>query len=716
MDYLSLLYYPALAVLLCFGAKRCKKGEWNDACMSLEQTKAVLGFCSIGIIFHHLSQMTCVPWIKKEAIVHGLDGFANIGYLFVALFFFCSGYGLFKSHKKKADYFDHFFVKKAFPILLTAFFSSMLFMVARWSREAEYYFAPIFSVGGPSLINTYGWYVMMILALYFLFYLGFSGGKSDRAGILTVSIGIFIIILFCDYFMYGTWWYNTIHLFLAGILYSKYEDRCTAFFKKYYARILAGILPLTVITFLIGNEIVPLYSFMAYPPGRWVQFFCQMISSLLFVFWAVMLGMKIVLGNAALKFLGKMTLETYLVHGMFVQLFGYTFLYDDVKPLFYIRSVFLYALVVLALSLPLAYVLKLLCVKICEVNRRFFMARYDAIKHRSRITVPIVLALILVYVIFCVATYSSRTQAKEEILAEYAKEHINYADVGGLKMAAYDVGEGNHTIVMLGDIGDPMCTVTLRPIADGLAENGNRVILLDYFGRLFSDRTDIPQNAKTCADEIHEALGSLGVKGPVILWAHTTGGIYATAFIDAYPDEVEALVGADYFVGDAIYEMGRSFHSYDEMTRYLTKDAGQEAINLKIKDVLRLTGTEVTAYLELMYPKHTKDEKAAFEAAYGRYYNHAAIAEDYAYFVDDMRSSAGKKLPENLPSLDMLSHEATYEDMICEHWNQLHENRISNPAIQTMVTSAYDSNFVYYNFAYPVARTQEFIDTLDGNP
>ena len=46
----------------------------------------------------------------------------------------------------------------------------------------------------------------------------------------------------------------------------------------------------------------------------------------------------------------------------------------------------------------------------------------------------------------------------------------------------------------------------------------------------------------------------------------------------------------------------------------------------------------------------TKEEKAAFEAAYGRYYNSEPIAMEYGYFIDDMKSIAGKKLPEDLPS------------------------------------------------------------------
>lgn len=717
MSYLSLLFYPALLILLFYGSIRCKKGEWNDEFMSLDQTKALLGFSSIVIIFHHLSQRTCVSWIKKDAIVHGLDGFVNLGYLFVALFFFCSGYGIFKSYKNKADYFDNFFVKRAFPILLTAFLSSTLFFLARSVKDVDFSFSTVFSIGGPSMLNQYGWYVLVILIMYFLFYLGFFRAKKDITGIITVAVGIIILILFCDYFIYGTWWYNTMHMFLIGIIFAKYDDKITAYFKEHFAVILSVCLFITVITFLIGNDIFPIYSMLSsryiYTIDRWLIFICQMISSLTFVISVMMMRMKIIITNPILEFLGKMTLEIYLVHGLFVQLFSYAFIYDDIKPLFYIKNVFVYSVVVIVISLPVAFGVKFLCIKICEINNNFFVMRYDNIRSKFHRTLPIVLSLIVIYVIGSAATCSSRTETKDAVLNQYAKDNIVYASVGGLNMAAYDVGEGDHTVVMLGDIRDPMCVITLRPIADGLAEKGNRVILLDYFGRLFSDQTQLPRTGENCAKEIHEALISLGVDRPVILWAHTTAGIYATSYIESFPDEVEALVGADIYVGDAIYEMVKSYHSYDEMQRYLTKYGKQATISQKIRDYLSITNMEVTAYLELMYFKHTKEEKAAFEAAYGRYYNSEPIAMEYGYFIDDMKSIAGKKLPEDLPSLDMLSNAAVKNDSICKHWYELHENRITNPDIQTMVTTAYDSGFVYYNYAYPLSKTQEFIESLD---
>ena len=93
------VWYVALAVLLFFGAKICKRGTWNEENMSFDRTKAFLGFCAVIIVFHHISQDTCASWLNPRYIRHGLDIFVTAGYPMVAMFFFCSGYGLYKSAK-----------------------------------------------------------------------------------------------------------------------------------------------------------------------------------------------------------------------------------------------------------------------------------------------------------------------------------------------------------------------------------------------------------------------------------------------------------------------------------------------------------------------------------------------------------------------------------------------------------------------------------------
>lgn len=89
------LFYFLLGAVIFWGAKCCRRHEWNDEYTSLSQTKILLGIQAILIPLHHMAQKSCAPWHEPRYIVHGLDVFVPIGHLLVAAFFFCSGLGLF---------------------------------------------------------------------------------------------------------------------------------------------------------------------------------------------------------------------------------------------------------------------------------------------------------------------------------------------------------------------------------------------------------------------------------------------------------------------------------------------------------------------------------------------------------------------------------------------------------------------------------------------
>ena len=82
-----------------------------------------------------------------------------------------------------------------------------------------------------------------------------------------------------------------------------------------------------------------------------------------FVTFLFLLMMKIKPGNKILAWLGSVTLEFYLMHGIFVELFGYSFL-DLSDSIVYIRNVPLFILTVLACSVPATLLFRLLRKKI----------------------------------------------------------------------------------------------------------------------------------------------------------------------------------------------------------------------------------------------------------------------------------------------------------------------------------------------------------------
>lgn len=372
-----ILWYVALVVLLLFGVKVCKNKTWNDENMSLYQTKCFLGFCAVVIVFHHIAQMTCASWLNPRFIRHGLDIFLAAGYPMVGMFLFCSGYGLYKSAKAKPDFFKRFIPVRVIPILVATLLTTLVYIGLRIWRHVPFDFDPPFEVNGHQNWHPYVWYVPCIIVLYLLFYIGFGLFKKDWIGILVVALGTLGYIAFCIIFMYGTWWFNTAHMFLVGILVAKYEEKFFESCKKLYVlRIIGTILIFPGLKIMgdYGGWII--VDFLKLPYGSYSSYTADLITAIFQVLFTLtvmslyyLLSMKLKVGNKVLNFLGGFTLELYLVHGIFIHLFGYYMIREGVKPVYYIANVPLYVLVVLALAIPTGYALSLLDKKVRNLLR-----------------------------------------------------------------------------------------------------------------------------------------------------------------------------------------------------------------------------------------------------------------------------------------------------------------------------------------------------------
>ena len=371
------LWYVALAVLLFAGFKFSKKKEWNEENMSFDQTKCFLGFCAVIICFHHLAQFTCASWLNPKYIRHGLDIFVTAGYPMVAMFLFCSGYGLYKSAKAKPDFFKRFIPVRVTPILIPTLLTALVYVFLSLYRKLPVIINNPIAVGEHTTLHPFIWYIPCMLVLYIAFYIGFGLFKKDWTGILTISIATFGWIAYCVCFGYGTWWFNTCHMFLVGILVSKYENKFFESCKKLYVlRLIGTILICPVLWYLADNaggmflsmnklQWTPVNGYKA-DLFAWIF---QFLYTLAFMSLYYLISMKLKVGNPVSRFFGKFTLEIYLVHGIFVNMFGFYMIQEPTKPLYYIKSVPLYVLVVLACSIPLSYGLSLLDKKVGKLLR-----------------------------------------------------------------------------------------------------------------------------------------------------------------------------------------------------------------------------------------------------------------------------------------------------------------------------------------------------------
>ena len=215
-----------------------------------------------------------------------------------------------------------------------------------------------------------------MLLTYLLFYIGFGLIKKDWAGILIVALGTLGYIAFCIKFQYGTWWFNTMHMFLIGILVAKYEKKFFESCKKLWILRLIGTIILCVVFSFLGDNAGGIwlmntgrdYAMFAYQHDLICLIF-QVLYTLSFMSLYYLVAMKVKVGNPVLRFFGKFTLELYLVHGIFVNMFGFYMLNYGIRPVHYIANVPLYVLVVLAISVPISYGLCLVDKKVGKLLR-----------------------------------------------------------------------------------------------------------------------------------------------------------------------------------------------------------------------------------------------------------------------------------------------------------------------------------------------------------
>ena len=379
-------------MLFIWGAsnKFGKKDEFNEDFTSLPVMKSLQGFAALGVILHHISQEY---FVQEEGV---LSIFVNAGAYFVALFFFCSGYGLLKSYDTKKNYLKGFINKRVVKALVIPFYVNiilygiMMFLV-KWPVEPLQW---VTNFLGITMMNRYAWFPIVLAILYIVFYLYFRSKRSRvecfiYIGIIIILLGIHTCI--CGHIAWwagpdnwwmddswwendyqwwmdeqvfwfnGEWWANSAPAFLTGLLFANYEKKIVAFFKKRYILKLHVLIVITLLLGLLNN-----YGQSAF--GYWTEwegngpaigdkiatYFMQIPLLFVFPLLVFVIMMKYHVSNPVTRFFGKYSLHTYLMNlaaitfCRFLEVPDALVMVGDVK-----HNLFLFAIAVIILSVLL---------------------------------------------------------------------------------------------------------------------------------------------------------------------------------------------------------------------------------------------------------------------------------------------------------------------------------------------------------------------------
>lgn len=319
-----------LVAVLIAGAKVSKRHEWQEKPLGLDTSKAIQGFAAVAIILHHLSQ----DLLEKAGPFEFLS---ECGVIFVGIFFFFSGYGLYTSLKTKKDYLKGFLKKRLITILIPFYSCIAVFTIASCICGAKYTPLELLAIlSGFYLINSHMWYIVEIAILYLAFYIIYKLIKNRTAATIVMSIfvlGMMAGSLYlchgedfsCSYWFMGEWWFNSSFLFVIGIVVSKHSEVITKIARKAYIVLLPVFGVLTVLFYKQTIYALHTYSYWSEIPGVDPRYgdklrclVVQLPFIICFVMFVLLIMLKVRFGNPVLKFLGSISLELYLIHNLFL--------------------------------------------------------------------------------------------------------------------------------------------------------------------------------------------------------------------------------------------------------------------------------------------------------------------------------------------------------------------------------------------------------------
>lgn len=297
---LALLFWKATPI-------RPFSSELNGDYLSKKSCNALRGFFALVVIFHHLQhRTTCAEFFHF---------FAKDGFLPVAIFFFLSGYGLQKQHMTRPDYAKGFLLKRLPTVLFPYITATVLYwLMDLVLREPASLKEILISLVNGAPFVSFSWYVISILVFYVVFYLLMRlCGRNTPLLLTGVAIWYVANILFCVLMSYPTWWYNASHILILGMVWAIWEQKLLSFLRRWFWPVAAVVWVGFLVMFVFSGNITARF------PYAWVSVAVAACSALLMTLSVLLFTLKFKVGNPILNYLGTVSLEMYLVQGIFMK-------------------------------------------------------------------------------------------------------------------------------------------------------------------------------------------------------------------------------------------------------------------------------------------------------------------------------------------------------------------------------------------------------------
>lgn len=289
--------------------------------LSKQDTSVIKGIAICAMLCHHLY------WATPEGVAPYIGVYEWIGWLgkvCVAMFLFCSGYGLTAQYKPVSFVYDLKFVAKRLkkfylnywvifivfvPITIFVFHRSLTDAYGEGSNIILCFILDVFGLQGASSYNTTWWFNQLIIILYVLYPLLY---RVVRVMPWMAAIGGLMIMRFVAHIPYNPaeiflWQFP----FVLGMVWKLYEDKLPKIQEWLgdHNYILIGV----SLMLLCGTVILRMYPVVPHWGGLRMDGFVTAAIALCVV--SVIRRLSHL--YTAFSFLGKHSMNIYMIHTFF---------------------------------------------------------------------------------------------------------------------------------------------------------------------------------------------------------------------------------------------------------------------------------------------------------------------------------------------------------------------------------------------------------------
>jgi len=306
------------------------------------------------------------------------------------------------------------------------------------------------------------------------------------------------------------------------------------------------------------------------------------------------------------------------------------------------------------------------------------------------------------------------TPKEKEVSRIRLGEKLKTVEVNGQKIAAYVTGSGSKTIVLLSGLGTASPIADFMPLAERFSAH-YKVVTLECFGYGFSDRTVGQRSNAAFINEIRSALKKLEIAPPYILMPHSISGFYSLYYAIHYPEEVGAIIGIDESKPN---QADTAKYAKKKMVFWLSWLSPLNSLGILRALIYLIPGSAgiLKAYENNRY--YDEDQKKLIRSANAWNAFNSTIGNEFNSVYPNGKELFGVKYPITLPTLSFLAKDTVEmsksmveKNNMSKDWLTLHEEVISNPAIQK-VEILEGKHYLHHTQADKMVElTEDFIAT-----